>query len=357
MSALGNKGLSLGHRLGYAAISCALAGGVAQSAQAQSPALEEMQRNIDIFSGVLREGLDLNARAGIFSPLNGSVRGTYFREQGIVLEIISPLSNTRTSFSWQTLEDSLRQLSGQLSSFAESQMPRISPPDLDAMRDTMALSLRAESAQGMYAQVLESLRDVDVSGAVESALAQAGESARKVHQLGQVDDARLNRLMEELSTLRASLSERVQALSALRTEATAVPQADDAATSAKVDQLRSQLEQVRDGMSGLQAQAVTLAEEWRSRAEEARSAREAQWASELASFETSLYELTCRYAAAVRELPEGEHLTLVLKGLGEEQNARYADRIHVLRKADIEQCQQGALTAAQLQERGAPYSF
>lgn len=99
MRALGNIGLSVGHRLGHAAISCVLVSGVAVSAQAQSPALEDMQRNIDIFSGVLREGLDLNARAGIFSPLNGSVKGTYFREQGIVLEIISPLSNTRTSFS------------------------------------------------------------------------------------------------------------------------------------------------------------------------------------------------------------------------------------------------------------------
>ena len=118
------------------ALLCAATGAV----HAQEVALDEMQRNIEIFSGVLREGLDLNSRAGIFSPLNGSVRGTYFMKQGVVLDIISPLGNSRSSINWQSLEGSLQQLSGQISEFVSA---RANSADLASMRESMALSKRA----------------------------------------------------------------------------------------------------------------------------------------------------------------------------------------------------------------------
>ena len=115
--------------------------------QAQEVSLDEMQRNIEIFSGVLREGLGLNTRAGIFSPLNGSVRGTYFMKQGVVLEVISPLGNSRSSINWQSLEGSLQQLSGQISDFVSA---RTNGADLAAMRESMALSLRAEERRALF---------------------------------------------------------------------------------------------------------------------------------------------------------------------------------------------------------------
>lgn len=343
----------------HAGIACmALSGmGAASYSAAQEVALDEMQRNIEIFSGVLREGLGLNSRAGIFSPLNGSVRGTYFMEQGIVLEIVSPLASSRTSINWQSLEGSLQQLSGQISSFVNSQTARVNPPDLDAMRESMALSLRAETARGAYAGILESLRNVDISSEVESALASASESARSLHQLGQIDDARLNELMTEVNELRARVNERILALQTLRTDVNLAASNDAVGTASTAEQFQAVLDQIVATVAPVREAAASRAQELRAMAEQAEREREAQWQRELVVFEENLFGLVCNYAAGLRTLPDGEHLSLVLKGLGNESESRREDRIHVLSKADMQSCLQGDQAQAQLQGSARTYSF
>jgi len=331
--------------------------GVASYSAAQEVALDEMQRNIEIFSGVLREGLGLNSRAGIFSPLNGSVRGTYFMDQGIVLEIVSPLASNRSAFNWQTLEGSLQELSGQISSFVNSQSARVNPPDLEAMRESMALSLRGETARGAYAQLLEHLRNVDISSEIESALANASESARSLHQMGQIDDARLNALMAEVSERRARVSERIAALQALRSEVSAAASNDAADTAGTEQQFQTTLDQIVAAVAPVREAAVNRAQELHAMAEQAKREREVQWQSELVVFEENLFGLVCNYAAGLRALPEGEHLTLVLKGLGDESESRREDRIHVLNKTDMQRCLQGEQSREQLRGSARTYSF
>ena len=326
---------------------------------AQEVVLDEMQRNIEIFSGVLREGLGLNSRAGIFSPLNGSVSGTYFLEQGIVLEIVSPLASSRSSFNWQTLEGSLQQLSGQISSFVNAQAARVSPPDLEAMRESMALSLRAETARGAYAQILEGLRNVDISTEIESALANVSESARSLHQMGQIDDARLNALMAEVSELRGRVNERIAALQALRADVNAAASNDAAgtATTTTVAQFQAALDQIVAAVAPVREAAASRAQELQALAEQAKREREVQWQRELVAFEENLFALVCNYSAGLRTLPEGEHLTLVLKGLGDESESRREDRIHVLSKTDMRSCLQGGQAQQQLRGSARTYSF
>lgn len=327
------------------------------SAAAQEVSLDEMQRNIEIFSGVLREGLGLNSRAGIFSPLNGSVRGSYFLEQGIVLEINSPLANSRTSFNWQTLEGSLQQLSGQISSFVNNQAGRVSPPDLEAMRESMALSLRAETARGAYAQLLESLRSIDIASEIESALASASESARSLHQLGKIDDARLNALMAEVSEMRARVNERIAALQTLSADVNAAAAQDAAGSTSNAEQFQAALDQLVAAAAPLREAAVNRAQELQGMAEQAKREREVQWQGELLAFEENLFALVCNYAAGLRTLPDGERLTLVLKGLGDESDSRREDRIHVLSKTDMQRCLQGDQGQDQLQASARTYSY
>lgn len=331
--------------------------GAANLSSAQEVALDDMQRNIEIFSGVLREGLGLNSRAGIFSPLNGSVRGSYLLEQGIVLEIVSPLASSRTSFNWQTLEGSLQQLSGQISSFVNSQVSRVNPPDLEAMRESMALSLRAENARGAYAELLEQLRSIDFSSEIESALASASESARSLHQMGKIDDARLNALMAEISEQRARVNDRIAALQSLRSDVNAAASNDNTNTVSSADQFQTTLDQIVEAVTPVREAAASRAQELHALAEEAKRERELQWQQELEAFEENLFALVCNYAAGLRTLPDGEHLTLVLKGLGDESESRREDRIHVLSKTDMQRCLQGDQAQLQLRESARTYSF
>lgn len=331
--------------------------GSASYSAAQDVPLDEMQRNIEIFSGVLREGLGLNSRAGIFSPLNGSVRGTYFMEQGIVLEIVSPLASSRTTFNWQTLEGSLQQLSGQISSFVNIQTARVNPPDLEAMRESMALSLRAENARGAYSQLLERLRSIDISSEIENALASASDSARSLHQLGQIDDARLNELMAEVSELRGRVNERIAAIQALRSEVNTAASNAETNDASAAQQFQTTLDQILAAAAPLREAAANRAAELQVMAAQAKREREAQWQQELVAFEGNLFGLVCNYAAALRTLPDNERLTLVLKGLGDESDSRREDRIHVVSKSAIQRCSLGEITSQELGGSANTYSF
>ena len=331
--------------------------GAASFSAAQEPALDDMQRSIEIFSGVLREGLGLNSRAGIFSPLNGSVRGSSFIEQGIVLEIVSPLANSRTSFNWQTLEGSLQQLSGQISSFVNNQTARVSPPDLEAMRESMALSLRGETVSEAYTQLLERLRNIDFSSEIEKALVSASESAQSLHQMGRIDDERLNNLMAEISEKRARVNERISELQSLRSDVTAAAGNDTIDSSNSAEQFQSALDQLIAAAAPIREEAAKRSQELQAMAEQAKREREVQWQQELVAFEDNLFGLVCNYAAGLRALPEDEHLTLVLKGLGDESESRREDRIHVLSKSDMQRCLQGDQAKEQLHNSARTYSF
>ncbi len=326
-----------------------------QSTHAQEADLAEIQRSIEIFSGVLREGLELNTRAGIFSPFSGSVQGDYYMRQGVVLEVVSPLANSRSVFSWQSFESKLQQLSGQISNLANT--PRVPPPDLEAMRESMALSLRASAAQDTYRDFLESIRNNDFSKEVEEALARASESALSLHELGKIDDARLNALMAQVSDIRSNIGNRIGAIAQLRDELGQAAQSTSNSDSIDMQSFEQRWQAIVAEVEPVLAAAREQAAQLSAQAELAKQEREVQWQGELQSFEQKLFALVCDYGAALRALPDNEHLTLVLKGLGSENENRREDRIHVLAKEQLQGCLQGSVSSSALQSGALTYSF
>ncbi len=67
----------------------------------------------------------------------------------------------------------------------------------------------------------------------------------------------------------------------------------------------------------------------------------------------------CNYGSTLRALPENESISVILKGLGEDEvNAnRRPDKVHVLSKIDVQQCQSGEIDVAELESRSAQYSY
>jgi hypothetical protein len=326
-------------------------GGGLQAQSAES--IEALQDSVALYAAVLQEGLGLNARAGIFSPTSGSVRGLYLARQGVVLEVMSPLASARNSFAQFSLGAALERLSAQFAaqSGAGPDVPR---PDLSALRETMALSLRAEFVQGQARDLLDELTRVDVSAEISAALQSAGDAARSLHALTQFNDAALNQVLEETSAQRAQLSGHISAMQALRAEIGTQVQP---LTQEQVAQWRTALQSLSTALQSLQAAAQARADALQAQAGQARAQREAQWQLELAAFETSLIRLVCDYAGGLRALPAQEHVTIVLQGLGDDAAQRREDRIVVLRQADALRCLQGEITAAQLQQTAQVYSF
>ncbi|MES3007481.1 MAG: hypothetical protein V4751_06895 [Pseudomonadota bacterium] len=321
------------------------------SAQEPDAQMDELRKSIDIFAGVLREALGLNNRAGIFSPLNGSVQGLYLAEQGVVLELVTPLSSSRPFDGMQSLSSSLQELSGQLSNMAATQSFRLQRIELNNP------SSSSDPALEPYRALMARLASIDFSAEMESSLRSATEAARSLNLVGHFDQAQYDALVQEMGQLREQMSERILAFQELRnriSNESAAAQTPDAAVTerwqSEIDALQRSIEPIREA-ARVRAQAL------REQSEQSRLAREEQWQRDLVAFEINLFKIVCDYSAALRMLPEEEHLTLVLKGLGEETDSRREDRIHVLPKADMQRCLQGEMTSQQLQDSARSYSF
>lgn len=340
--------------LGGAGLCLFMGTAIAQDADAQ---IDELRKSVDIFAGVLREALGLNNRAGIFSPLNGSVQGLYLAEQGVMLELVTPLSNTRSFYGVQSLSSSLQELSGQLSSLAATQTMRLQRIELNGPGGASDSTVQADPAQAPYRALLERLARIDFSAEIETSLRTAAEAASSLNLSGHIDRAAYEALVQEMSELRQQMSEQALAFQSLRNrigeEGAAAQAADPTVTSrwqSEIDALQRSIEPIREA-------ARLKAQELREQSEQSRLAREEQWRRDLVTFEVNLYKVVCDYSAALRPLPEEEHLTLVLKGLGEETDIRREDRIHVLQKADMQRCLLGEITSEQLQNSARIYSY
>lgn len=328
----------------------------AQDAQVNQP-YEELQRSIDIFSGVLREALGLNNRAGLFNPLSGSVDGMYLAEQGIVLEIIAPLSNRRTQFGPDSFTYSLQGFQDQFPGFPSTRMLRIPRPDIEAMRESMAMSLRAEALEERYRDVMESIAEMDLASEVENALRDATQSAASLRSFGQLDQEQFDAMIREANEVRQQLGEQMLELQELRNSVTARVNSGEAIDDMVAEQWRESLEALRENVEPLRAEAIARAAELQERSERSRLEREQQWQQDLVAFESNLYSVICDYSAALRALPADEHLTIVLKGVGEETDERREDRVHVVQKAQMQRCLLGEITPAELQTGAQRYSF
>lgn len=327
----------------------------AQDAPENQP-YDELQRSIDIFSGVLREALGLNNRAGIFNPLSGSVEGMYLAEQGIVLEVVTPLASGRNLFGPQSFTYSLQGLQDQFPGFSATRI-RIQRPDIDAMRESMAMSLRAETVEERYRDIMESIAEMDLASEVESALRNATESAASLRSLGQFDQAQFDAMMREANDMRQQLGEQMQGLQDLRNSVTARIDSGEAIDDVVAEQWQESLDTLMENVAPLRDEAIARAAELREQSEQSRLARQQQWQEELVAFEANLYSVICDYSAALRALPDDEHLTIVLKGVGDDTDERREDRVHVLRKAQMQRCLLGEITPAELQADAQRYSF
>lgn len=339
---------------GLCGIAFAAALGVPVQAQTSQSDIDTLQGSVALYAGVLQEGLGLNVRTGLFSPLGGTVRGLYLAQQGVVLEISSPLANSRNSFAEFTLGAALERLSSQFSAFSTDSAGAVPRPDLTQLRESMAMSMRGDLLQGPSRDLLEELNRMDLSAAINSALQRAADAARSLHALAQLEDADLNALLAEIDGQRARVNEQIAVLQGLRTQISAQTAP---ALEAQVQQWRAALQDVAGVLEPLQDSAHAQAQRLQERAALARSEREQQWLQEVTAFESTLMQLACDYAGGLRALPPQEHVTFVLQGLGEDTAQRREDRVLVLRQADALRCLQREITAQQLLQTARAYSF
>lgn len=337
--------------------------GLSTPSAAQGPApenLEEMRRNVSIFEGVLREALELDARRTIFSPRAGQVSGHYLAGQGVVMELTAPLRVGRRGFGLRRLDDAVTALGRQLEEPRQVTGGLVQRPDTDAMRESMALSLRRGEAAQYYRDLMERLSELDSAAAMQNAVRLAGETAGALQSLGELDESRLAQWRDELDVLQDRLDEYLQQLSGLRETVREAASADgDSGVAEQQRQVwESALADLQAQWPALRERARSVTEELRQRSLRFREQQQQAWRDDVVAVEQRLYDVLCRYGASVR-VPDGEYVTVVLSGLGgtARQDERSADLVHVIDAEALQACQRGDIDSAALMEEARSYSF
>jgi hypothetical protein len=326
------------------------------AAFAQEQNIEDVQRNLAIFSGILEESFDLNESTGLFGMSLGGVESTYLSHQGAVLEIRSPLANRRNRMGLASLSSAMQALQLRQNPF-EAMRSRAAAP---ASASTQSLALaEAESAPaGIYQQLMDRIANIDYSLVAQTAMQQAAHSARSLRALGELDDVSFDDLNEQINNIRsdisASITELRQIEQEVRAQASTAVATEDSADSS----LSMRLEELLQRMQPLRDQALGMAQDLKARSEQAEQDYALAWVEDLAVFEADLYQTLCEYGSTLSAIPEDQNISLILKDLGEDRGEnRRTDQVHVVRKLDISACGRGEFDSDSLRERATRYSY
>ena len=326
------------------------------SATAQESELVDLQRNIEIFSGVLEDALGFEESKGLFGLSLGGIESTYLANQGVVLEVRTPLANTRNRLSLASLNSAMQSLQISGNPFESIALSR---SEAASTQSSPVMALRSESAEttGFYTEMMERVANVDYSLAINNAIQQATESARSLHSFGSVDDGDYAELRADIEALRTEMSEKMQGLREI--EAQIKDSAAQALADSNLEESMSlKLDAVMAQIEPLQEQALAKAAELKLRSTQAEQAYTQRWEEDVLSFENKLYQTMCDYGSTLRELPADERVSIILTGLGKQgEDQRRTDKIHIFDKADLQECQSGGISTATLRDRSDQYSY
>ncbi|MCY4358115.1 MAG: hypothetical protein OXD01_11420 [Gammaproteobacteria bacterium] len=318
---------------------------VASAQEADSEEVLEIQRQLSLFGTLLEDALRLNESSGLFGMSLGGVESIYLTGQGAVLEVRSPLANRRYRLGLASLRSSMQTL----------QLGSQNPFDL-VRRNIGVIEQQTENLRvgSAYRQLLDRIENIDYSLVTQSALQQATQSARALRSLGEVDDVSFAELEQELADLGEAVSLQAQALRKFEQEVRSshtTGQDVDADWVSRLDELLSNFEPIKQ-------RTMARAAELRQQSEQAERDYAAAWQRDLEEFRLQLFRSVCEYSAGLSALPLQEKLSLVLKGLGDDQvDNRRRDELHILSNDDIQACAIGNIDAGTLRERTIVYSW
>lgn len=255
------------------------------------------------------------------------VKGTYLMSQGVLLTIerrSSALADLAQLETWHFASPDFGAL---------PPMPDVPDWDSDDYEDEL------EEYQDALEEIQEALSDA------EKILRQHMEHYAEYYRLRQPEE--LQKQLRELGrSHRDQVEQYRQELKAIRKQIADTEAMDDEDRErllVEIRQHRDSLERTRSGY----AQRIQELEqrEWEA------------WKQDKSRLERDLIDSLCSYGATLTALPDNQHLSVIVKGVGQGPDAMEADLVYVFRKQDLLDCREGRLTWKDLLERSASYAL
>ena len=328
----------------------------ASRSQAQEVDLLEMRKELNAFAITLEEKLGFRDGAALFGMNRGTVNSVYLFDQGILLEIRTPLASARNRLQLTSLQSAMRTL--QIENPFEQFLQQNSSSDLIFTDDSQANTF--------YQSLLDRIATIDSALTFSRANQDASDSTRLLRELGNITEVDYEKLRMELQDLKVSMDESVVALANLEEDMQTwfVSEEDGSIQPAEgltefEPNFSERLNTIVDKMESLEQLAVDNAQKLANRAELAEESYLKAWQEDVLEFELSLFDNVCSSRSLSQLLPTGEKLTFLLKGIGEEtvEVGMNSDKVHVLNKSDLTNCNNERINASELIERSHKYNM
>lgn len=301
------------------------------------PDADAIRQDIGVFSGILEEALELGRGGGLFGAGLGGAEGVYLHGQGALFEIRSPLAARRDRVGLAGLDGAVPFGANPFDALTRAASAAPAAPPL--------------SVDGRYRELAARIANIDYARVMSMAIQQASQSARTLLSLDALDQEGYDALRADLARTRAEMEDGLERLRRIERETGREEEDADGALSDRLDGLLAEIEPQRE-------RALAMADELKARMERAGEDYARRWWEEVDDFEAALFAALCDYGAALRALPAGQRVTLILKGLGRDGEAGgRADRVHVLPRGDVAACGRGELDAGALAARAVSYDY
>jgi hypothetical protein len=327
---------------------------------AQESRFEELQRSIGMFSGILEEVLKLDQRPGLFGLSLAGIENNYLLGQGVVFEIRTPLANRRNRINLASLNSAMQSLQSRPNPFeAVGMEPFTTDTDLPSPS-----ILALDEANGYYREMMERIVNVDYSLSINTAIMQASDSLLSLRSLDSIEENDYEEIRNEIGALGVSVQSNLDQLQEIEQEIRIANTNVKAVDKNSPEQglgnaLALRLDAVSATIELLREQVLEKARELKERSEAAGREYVQRWERDKIDFESNLYAAMCNYGSILRELPENENISIILIGLGEEseESTHRVNKVHIISKTSVLQCQSGEIDRLTLQQSSAQYSY
>ncbi len=299
---------------------------LATSAVAQN--LTELDKQLNIMSGVIDTALKQDTtKEGVRYR---SIEATYLAKQGVIFTIHTGGRSMMFDFDF-----------GDLMSVIPTPPSAPEAPTVTVVADGMHVE-----SHGDYEFIVEQ----DWGETAERVVRQVEKIVRKT-------DEKLREFRSDRREIEWEIRELERRNRDLEFELRAADNERQREIEGEMKELKAELDRLQSRQQELQDYAQELAEEKKAELAKQREMQEKAYKTFLANFEGSVGDTLCSFGAGLRELPDDEHISFILKNFGKGEDGKAQDRLYIFNKKSVKSCVAEKITPSDLLAKAEVYVF
>ena len=314
--------------------------------------ITEAQTDAESFSRALGRSLELNQGNEIFGMSTEGVSATYLHNQGLLLELRTPLARSRNILNISSLgsRSIVNGVAGNpFSEFSMRNKFPVAETEPTAERDDLDRGLAStEMVERLYDGLTIRMTSIEYSLVVRAALQRANAAIQSMHEIGVLNEPDELSLWDEVGDLGSQLSQNVEKFQSIeqRAEAGDLSGAD----------LIAETDVVIASMESLKSYSASFAQDLLTRSAEAEKGYNARWDADLKAFEKRMYAGLCEHVGLLSSFSGSEYLTLQVLGVSKNVNGFAQDKFYSFGLREARRCADGEIDVEGLGQTVVEYT-